>query len=422
MFEPLVTSSLSSQFESDDFDVLRHVLFHPRLWSTGREVAALEEEIASYIGMPRAFAFFSGRGALYAILSALHLPPDAEVLVPGFTCIAAVAPVLWVGAQPVYVDIDERTLNMSPVDLARKITQKSRVVIVQHTFGLACELESLLAFARRHNLFIIEDCAHALGTEYAGKKVGSFGDASFLSFGRDKVISGIFGGMALMRDRVYSDRMTHFSSQLIFPPRRLLFKILLQPFLTSLARRRYHIFSSGKIFLKTLKTLRFLNFAVEKIEKRGGRPSFLSFRLPNALAIIVRHQFSKLDDLQTHRTWVAGRFQKTFTAFGQENMPMNVSSDGKGNHIFLRWVLRHPTATHVLRRAEQHNVFIGDWHGSPLVPSGVSYTAFHFNPATCPIACRAAKEIIPFPTHPQIGEKEIERLACLFKNYAFPAK
>src|SRR3990167_9393788 len=110
------------------------------------------------------------------------------------------------------------------------------------------------------------------------------------------------------------------------------------------------------------------------------------------------------------------RFQKTFTAFGQENMPMNVSSDGKGNHIFLRWVLRHPTATHVLRRAEQHNVFIGDWHGSPLVPSGVSYTAFHFNPATCPIACRAAKEIIPFPTHPQIGEKEIERLACLFKN------
>ena len=115
-----------------------------------------------------------------------------EVLVQAFTCVAVPNSVLWAQATPVYADIDA-TLNIDPIDVEKKITNRTKAIIVQHTFGIPADMDALVALAKKHNILLIEDCAHSLGATYKGKKVGTFGDAAFFSFGRDKVVSSVFG-------------------------------------------------------------------------------------------------------------------------------------------------------------------------------------------------------------------------------------
>ncbi len=167
----MIFTSLSPNTEPDDISLA----FKLRLFPSFRKKtlgsrSRLEHSISTYVPLPHAFAFDSGRTSLFAILSALNLSSTDEVLLQTYTCVAVPEPILWVGSKPVYVDsLDDFT--MDPKDLEQKITSKSRVLIIQHTFGTPAHLEELLLIARRHNLFVIEDCAHALGAEYKGKKV-----------------------------------------------------------------------------------------------------------------------------------------------------------------------------------------------------------------------------------------------------------
>src|SRR3989344_4136048 len=132
----------------------------------------------NWLGVENVFLFESGRSCLYSLLLSLGLKSEDQVLLQAYTCVAVPDPILWSGAKPVYIDINTETLNMDPKDLKRKITSHSKVLIIQHTFGNPADLEELLKIARQHKLFIIEDCAHALGSEFQGRKIGSFGDAA----------------------------------------------------------------------------------------------------------------------------------------------------------------------------------------------------------------------------------------------------
>src|SRR5581483_4013141 len=111
-----------------------------------------------------------------------------------FTCVAVPNSVLWTGAKAIYADIDE-TGNLDPKDLEKKITKKTKAVIIQHTFGIAANMDAIQKVLKGKKIILIEDCAHALGASYKGKKLGTFGEFAFFSFGRDKVISSVFGGM-----------------------------------------------------------------------------------------------------------------------------------------------------------------------------------------------------------------------------------
>ena len=157
-------------------------------------------EFKKYFRTKYAFAFNSGRSSLTAILQSLDLEEVNEVLLQAFTCNAAANPILWSGLKPVYVDCDEDSFNIDIEDLKRKITPKSKVILVQHTFGLPAEMDKILALAQQNNLILIEDCAHSLGAEYKDKKIGAFGKAAFFSFSRDKIISSVYGGMVVTND------------------------------------------------------------------------------------------------------------------------------------------------------------------------------------------------------------------------------
>ena len=141
-----------------------------------------------------------GRMALYFILKALDLPKGSEIIVPALTFWVVPEMTRVAGLKPVFADIDPYTFTMSPEAAARAITPNTRAILPTHLYGLSCDMDPIMALARKHNLKVVEDCAHSLGATYKGQMTGTFGDASFFSFQAFKPLNTFGGGLAWMRD------------------------------------------------------------------------------------------------------------------------------------------------------------------------------------------------------------------------------
>jgi dTDP-4-amino-4,6-dideoxygalactose transaminase len=136
---------------------------------------------STYITGGTGFPFWKGRVALYAILRALHIGPGDEVIVPGYTCVMNVNPILYVGARPKYADIDPDNYNLTLASVKSHVTDRTRAVIAQHTYGFPAPIVELLDYATRRGIHVIEDCCLALGSTCQGRLLGSFGVASYFS-------------------------------------------------------------------------------------------------------------------------------------------------------------------------------------------------------------------------------------------------
>src|ERR1700729_2671021 len=148
----------------------------------GPEVAALEEEFASYCGARHGVAVNSGTSALHLALLAAGIQAGDEVVTVPFTFYATVAAIGYVGATPVYVDIDQATFNVDPAKIEAAITSRTRAILLVHLYGQCADMDPILEIARRHKLIVIEDAAQAHGAEYRGRRAGSIGDIACFSF------------------------------------------------------------------------------------------------------------------------------------------------------------------------------------------------------------------------------------------------
>jgi dTDP-4-amino-4,6-dideoxygalactose transaminase len=125
------------------------------------------------------FLFWKGRVALYSILKAIVVKLSDEIILPAFTCVVVVNPIIYLGTKPVYADINSRTFNIDIENIEKKITPRTKVILAQNTFGLSSDLAPIMEVARKYNLWVIEDCAHGFGGNYKGKKNGTIADAAF---------------------------------------------------------------------------------------------------------------------------------------------------------------------------------------------------------------------------------------------------
>ena len=181
--------------------------------SLGPKLEEFEAAMARYAGVPHAVAVSSGTAGLHLCLLALGIGAGDEVLVPSFTFIAAANAIRFVGATPVFVDIDPVTLNIDPEKIAAAVTPRTRAILAVHTFGIPAEMEPILALARAHGLLVIEDACEALGAGYAGQRVGSFGDAGVFAFYPNKQITTGEGGMIVTRDAQLAARLRALRNQ-----------------------------------------------------------------------------------------------------------------------------------------------------------------------------------------------------------------
>ena len=164
---------------------------------TGPRVAQFEADFAAYKGVEHAVALNSCTAALHLSLLAADLEPDAEVITTSLTFCATVNAMIHAGATPVLADVDPATMNIDPNEIERRITPRTRAIVPVHFAGRPCDMDAIMDIARRHNFKVIEDCAHAIETEYKGRKAGTFGDFGCFSFYVTKNIVTGEGGMVL---------------------------------------------------------------------------------------------------------------------------------------------------------------------------------------------------------------------------------
>jgi perosamine synthetase len=176
-----------------EIDAVAAVLRSGQL-SLGPKLQEFEAAIADAAGTPYAVAVSSGTAALHLCMLALGISAGDEVIVPSFTFIAAANAIRYVGATPVFVDIEEGSLNLSPKCVEETITSRTRAILAVHTFGRPADMTSILAIAKRHGLLVIEDACEAIGAEINGRRVGAFGDAAAFGFYPNKQITTGEGG------------------------------------------------------------------------------------------------------------------------------------------------------------------------------------------------------------------------------------
>jgi len=171
-------------------------------WVTqGSQTQTFENMFSRFIGTKYAVATSSCTSALQIVLAEYELSKQDEIITTPFTWESTIAAIIYAGATPVFADIDPGTFNIDPNSIIKKVTKRTKGIVVVHYAGMPCKMDEIKQIAQAHNLFIIEDSAHALGSEYNNKKTGSIGDAACFSFGSTKVITTGEGGMITTNEK-----------------------------------------------------------------------------------------------------------------------------------------------------------------------------------------------------------------------------
>ena len=181
--------------------------------SKGKFISLFEKGFANFVDAQYAASVSNGTVAIHLALVVLGIGPGDEVIVPTLTYIASVNAITYTGAKPVFVDSTEDTWQMDPEDVEKKITPNTKAIMAVHLYGYPCEMDALTKIAKKHSLFIVEDCAEAIGTEYKGQNVGTFGDIAAFSFFGNKMITTGEGGMIVTNDQTLYDRSVHYKGQ-----------------------------------------------------------------------------------------------------------------------------------------------------------------------------------------------------------------
>jgi len=408
----IISTTLSPNTQNDDVFLAFKMLFKPSYWQGGTDgqtspKQALEAIFCSNLGIKHAYSFNAGRSALLAILEALKAPQESEILVQAYTCNAVLNPILKTGLKPIFVDIDDK-LNIDPRDCQRKITNKTKAIIVQHTFGHVCQIEEIQRIAQENKIILIEDCAHSLGIKYNNQYLGTFGDAAFYSFGRDKMISCVYGGMATAKNEIIGQNLEKNYQNLEYPQKSWTFQQLLHPVLMNwLVLPTYNFFKLGLGLLKMFQGLQMLSFSVYPQENNAVWMDIFPKKMPQALASLACNQIKKLDNFNQHRLEIAQVYLDNL-----HNPEFKIIFD---NQAYMRFPIICNNPDEIINKLRKVGIYLEDgWRKSIIVPSKSNLEKFGYK-NDCPRAQDLANKIFNLPTHINISFVDANKI-CLLLN------
>lgn len=404
-----IAISLSPNVSSKDVSLAWHLLFVRSIWKDRGVLQRAAEIIAKRFPSHFVTLTSSGRQAIFDLLRSYNIKKGDEVILQAFTCIAVPEPIIWTGATPIYCDIQTDSYSINPEDIRKKITPNTKAIILQHTFGIPGPIEEVLAIAKEHNLVVIEDCAHALGSTVNGKPLGIFGDAAILSFGRDKCISSVFGGAVITKDKNKAHQLQMMQNARRLPPQLWVVQQLLHPILFSLVLPSYFVLGIGKVLLVAFQKLGLLSWAVSYEERQGGKPGHIEYAYSPALAMLLLEQLKKLDDITERRRSISARYAHGIQIKGvkhHDGIPL------------LRFPLQIQNRGEVLLKAREYKILLGDWYDAALVPSASNFWAFRYIPGSCPNAEAVSKRIINLPTYPALTDTQVTNVIEYINTYA----
>jgi perosamine synthetase len=383
----------------------------PRAGEPDQAICAFEKAFARTCHVPAAVTFGTGRCALWAILRSLEIGAGDEVVIPGYTCVAVPNAVRFAGAVPRYADIDPLTFNVTAATCERVLTPRTRALVVAHTYGLPAPMDVLQALAQSRGLFLIEDAAHALGSEYRGQPVGSLGDAAFFSTEHSKTITTALGGVAVTTEPALAARLRSIQAGCPAPDAARVRRLLIPHLVFGLcARTRRH--SLGEWLLFRSRLYRRAEWSTPDHELQGLEPPGYRWRMGEAQARLGLEQLRRLPALNAARMATAKSYAAAMQALGLEP-PLSPGSD-RSVYVRFPYLARRRD---VLSEAARHaGLVLGEWFEAPVHPRRTNMAAVGYTHGSCPVAERTSRSIVNLPCHPGITANDVERYAALLEQ------
>lgn len=360
-------------WDEDDIDTVNTVLRSGINWAVGSNVTQFEKEIAEYIGTKYCLTFNSGTSALHVALIAHGIGSGDEVIVPSFTFIATANAPLFVGAKPVFADIEESTLGMSPDSVLERITPKTKAIIPVHYGGCPCMIRELREIADDHNLLLIEDAAEAFGASIAGRKVGTFGNSAMLSFCQNKVITTGEGG-ALVTD----SREVHEKGKLI----------------------RSHGRLETSDYFTSHESVDYVTLGY-------------NFRLSNITAALGLAQLRKVDSIIEMRKKIAKMYQTLFREKVPEISILSVPNEYKHVHQLssVRAPERNGLMQFLAEKGIMSKIYFDPVHLTHHYRHELGYQM------SLPVTERVADDIVSLPIYPGMPVDDVARVVEAISDY-----
>lgn len=371
-----------------------------------KSIVEYESAFAGWLGAERAFSFWKGRVALYAILKALDVGEGDEVILPGYTCVMNVNPIKYLGAKPVYVDIDPATFNIDVGLLPDKITPKTKVIIAQHTYGYPCDMDAIMNISDKNAIPVVEDCCLSLGSKYKGKTVGTMGLAAYFSFQWNKPYTTGLGGMAVTSDSALADKIERLrASEMCLPSAReavmlwaqlIVYRSIVYPRTTAFAQALFRYLtskgavvgsSSASEFQPTMAPDFFKG--ISGIQARGGL-----------------RQLKKIQQNIAHRLNMAQFYDRLFEQRGWLPRTYDRSTI---QPVMVRYPVRVAEKAEALAQSAKEGIELGSWFECPLHPIETPLAAYAYQIGMCPQAEKASREVVNLPLHLRVNEKTVKR-------------
>jgi perosamine synthetase len=367
--------------EKSDVDAVIKTISRGMSWAVGPEVTQFEEELAAYLNVKHCLVFNSGTSGLHAALLAYGIGEGDEVIVPSFTFISTVNSPLFVGARPVFADIEETTLGLDPSEVEKKITPKTKAIIGVDFTGCPCQLDLLREIARRHKLILIEDAAEALGAAIKDCKAGALADTGILSFCQNKTIATGEGGAAATNNTEVYEKMKLIRSHGL------------------LETKGSSCFSSNQ----------YMDYVALGY----------NFRMSSITAALGLAQLAKLDKMVGWRRDRAARYDDKLS--GLDNLLVSAPPPGF-YHAYQMYAVRVKSGKRdglmqfLAEKGIMSKVFFYPVHFSHFYRKELKYNV------KLPVTEMISDQIVSLPMHPKLSDREIDEVSSRIAEYLAGAK
>ena len=372
------------------------------------------EAINEYLhcGEENIFFYWKGRVALYALLKAMEVGPGDEVIIQGYTCVVVANAVLYLGATPVYADIDLDTYNVNMDSLREKLNERTKVIICQNTYGLSSNLEQIESIAKEasikyaHPVYSIEDCTHGFGGTYHGKPNGSSCDASFFSTQWSKPYTTGIGGFCVVHNSAVRAKLNSVNDDLVSPGNIETAELQLMYFI-----RQYVI--NDFTYWPMIRLYRWMsrhNLVVgsssgEEVSGIEMPKEFLKAQSSVQFRKGIK-SIKKLDEVNLLRKKNAELYTDFLESHGKNCVKRELFPD----HIFIRYPLLVNNREKFREEAEKSKIILGEWFEAPVYPAYVSLDTWKVNPDELPNGMYACARMVNLPTDETDTEKVIRFL------------
>lgn len=399
----MISVDLAPNEQWDDALLSFSLLFQPGKWRGGLALNDVKKRLAKMTAHKDedVFLYLSGRAGLYHIIKSLDLPKGSEVLVTGFTCEAVVLPIIANNCTPKYIDIDDLDYSISPNRIPPSVSKHTRVLLIQHTFGLPPRRDHLLLLAQKNNWIVIEDLAHGYQKDiFAHDKVQTI---KLLSFGRSKSYSSVFGGAVVTSDSTIKIKFSNENRKLRQVGTPELIKFLNYKPLVMIIKSTYSFLNIGKVLHKILVRSKMLVPEISDKEKRGEYDPYFDMGLPNALAILLSHQLNKYEAKYKNRQLAVKTYRHA------------LKSKLKDDYSLTRFPILVKNREACLKECRSYGLFLGTWYTQPVAPASLNLKKVMYERGSCPVAEKICDHIVNLPTF--VTKEQAKDIAEIIKPH-----